>query len=375
MAKISVIYHHFPHYRAPVMRALASSQKHDYHFYGSLNDFDGIKAFHGDDRVKINPIFFKKNSFGVMDISSFDEAVSKEYDATIIIGHLKMPGTWSALTQAKSNGLKTALWAHGWLRKENYFKGKLRNYYFNKADCVLTYGERAIKIAKDSGFPSEKINVIWNSLDWDKQSNIYNSLNNTPIRDLRKDIDMPLDKPILLTISRITEICHYDWLIKAVANIREKGQLLPEIWMIGQGPVLEELRSLAQDLKVPLHLKGAIYDEGIIAKHIMAANLVVSPGKLGLTAMHALAYGTPAITHSNFDLQMPEVESIIEGKSGALFHYADIQDLVNVISKSLESYSDKVKVRENCRAALIGRFTPQDQCYLIDAAMDRILNG
>lgn len=357
------------------MRALASSKKHDYHFYGSLNDFDGIKAFQGDDQVKINPIFFKKNSFGAMDISSFEEAVSKEYDATIIIGHLKMPGTWKALNQAKSNGLKTALWAHGWLRRENYFKGKLRNYYFNKADCVLTYGERAIKIAKDSGFPSEKIKVIWNSLDWEKQSTIYKNIKEIPIQTLRKNINMPLDKPILLTISRVTEICHYDWLIKAVANIRQKGGLLPEVWMIGKGPALEELKSLAHSLEVPLHSMGAIYDEEIIARHIMAANLVISPGKLGLTAMHALAYGTPAITHSNLDLQMPEIESIIEGKSGSLFKYNDINDLANVISKSLESYSNKFEVRENCRAALIGRFTPQDQCYLIDAAMDEVLNG
>jgi len=374
MAKISIIYHHFPHYRAPVMRALASSKKHDYHFYGSLNDFDGIKTFQGDDQVKINPIFFKKNSFGTMDISSFEEAISKEYDATIIIGHLKMPGTWKALNQAKRNGLKTALWAHGWLRRENYFKGKLRNYYFNKADCVLTYGARAINIAKDSGFPSEKIKVIWNSLDWEKQSTIYNNIKEIPLQTLRKNINMPLDKPILLTISRVTEICYYDWLIKAVANIRQKGGILPEVWMIGEGPALEELKSLARSLEVPLHSMGAIYDEEIIARHIMAANLVISPGKLGLTAMHALAYGTPAITHSNLDLQMPEIESIIEGKSGSLFKYDDIQDLANVIQKSLEFYSN-ADVRQNCRAALIGRFTPQDQCYLIDAAMDEVLNG
>ncbi len=103
--KISILYHHFPHYRAPVMRALAQSQRHEYHFFGGLEDHEGIRAFRGDDLVRINPIAFVQDGRkGRIDIRNFDRAVSKEFDAAIILGNMRMPGVWKAAGMARRNG-------------------------------------------------------------------------------------------------------------------------------------------------------------------------------------------------------------------------------------------------------------------------------
>ncbi len=377
MRKISIIYHHFPHYRAPVMRELRKSKKYDYHFFGSIDDYQGIKAFKGDDIVTIRPIRFIHQDSGKIDIEDFEEAVSKEFDGTIIIGNPNMRGTWRAQKLAQKNGLVTAYWAHGWLKKEGFIKSKIRNYYYNQADKVLTYGARAKEIAASTGFNVEKIQVIWNSLDYESQTNLFEKYKNLPRVELRKIINMPLDKHILLTISRVTELCHYEWLIKAIAylnsnNINDKSY---EIWMIGDGPALNTLIQLANQLNVVLHVKGAMYDEEEIAKHIMAANMVVSPGKIGLTAMHSLAYGTPVVTHNNFDLQMPEVEALTEKESGMFFEYGNIVDLANKLTYLSSNITNYQITRELCRKSLIGRFTPEDQAKLIDEAMDDILNG
>ncbi len=64
-------------------------------------------------------------------------------------------------------------------------------------------------------------------------------------------------------------------------------------------------------------LYGACYDEEIIGELIFNAQLCVSPGNVGLTAMHSLVYGTPVITHNNFSNQSPEFEAIIDGKTGS----------------------------------------------------------
>lgn len=130
------------------MRALAQSERHEYHFFGGLEDFQGIKAFRGDSVVPINPItFVRDDATGKTDIADFDEAVGPSFDATIVLGNINMKGAWRAVKQARRNGLKTAYWAHGWLRKEPWIKGKVRNYFFSRADRVLTYGERAKTIA------------------------------------------------------------------------------------------------------------------------------------------------------------------------------------------------------------------------------------
>lgn len=376
MARISVIYHHFPHYRAPVMRALARSVRHSYRFFGSVDDYQGISAFRGDREVRIEAIeFVRRRGDLSLDIAGFERAVSREFDATIIIGNPNMRGTWAALTQARRNGLAVAYWAHGWLRPEPWYKARLRNFYFGRADVVLTYGARAIELARRSGFPAERIRPIWNSLDWEAQSALFKALEYVPVDELRREIGMPAGVPVIATISRVTELCRYEWLVEAVARLRADRAIPAEIWMIGEGPALPALRERAASLGVPLHLQGALYDEEQIARHIMAADLVASPGKVGLTAMHALAYGTPVVTHADLDRQMPEVEAIMEGQSGALFRFGDVDDLAAAIERLLDGRSDVAARRAACRAALAGRFTPQDQARIIDDAMTEITDG
>jgi glycosyltransferase involved in cell wall biosynthesis len=375
MARISIIYHHFPHYRAPVLRALAQSNRHEYRFFAGKDDFQGIKAFRGDNVVTVEPITFRfSESRGTTDIADFDQAVSPPFDATIILGNPNMMGAWLAVWRARRNGLKTAFWAHGWTRKEGYLKSKIRNFFFSRADHVLSYGTRAIKLAARTGFDPTKISVIWNSLDWDAQSALFRQYSGVASDALRTNIGMPRGVPMIGTISRVTAICHYEWLIDAVAGLRQNGTMA-EVWMIGDGPVLEKLAAQAKEKGVPLHTLGAIYDEASLAQHIMAVDCIASPGKVGLTAMHALAYGTPVVSHSDFDRQMPEVEAILEGKSGAFFEYGSVLGLQTALAQVFAYQGDLDARRSDCRASLEGRFTPQDQVRLIDDAMDRLING
>lgn len=374
MALISVIYHHFPHYRAPVLRALARSTRHKYRFFGARSDYDGIKAFTGDENVTIEEIEFLRDSGRKIDIAGFEPAVSPPFDATIVIGNINMKGSWQAVSQARRNGLATAYWAHGWLRREAWYKAKLRNFYFSRADRVLTYGSRAVEIARASGFPEDRMRVIWNSLDWDEQSRHFRENASVDQAALRHGIGMPAGVPVIMTISRVTQLCRYDWLIDAVAHLRRERDIPAEIWMVGDGPELAALTAQAKAAGVPLHLKGALYDEADVARHVMAADVIASPGKIGLTAMHALAYGTPAVTHSDFDRQMPEVEALVDGVSGAFFDYGDTMGLARALERVLADQRGLDERRLACRACLEGRFTPDDQARLIDDAMTEIVN-
>ncbi|HWU03894.1 MAG TPA: glycosyltransferase, partial [Novosphingobium sp.] len=209
-------------------------------------------------------------------------------------------------------------------------------------------------------------------LDWETQSRHYDTLKEQPLPELRASLGLPANAAILLTISRVTDLCRYDWLIEAAGAINTQGRPLT-IVMIGDGPALPALKAQAEQLGVDLRCTGALYDEAVIAAHVMASDVVVSPGKVGLTAMHALAYGTPIVSHSDLDRQMPEIEAVIEGQSGALFPFGSVSGLAEAISSVLASSSSPARRREACRAALIGRFTPQDQRRLIDDAVDRML--
>lgn len=373
MAKISILYHHFPHYRAPVMRALVQSGKHDYEFFGGLVPFAGIDPFNGDDIVSITPITFTGDK-GRMAITNFDEAISSKFDAVIIIGNPNIRGVIRAGLRSRFKKLKLAFWAHGWLKTESWWKAKLRNLFFNISNHVLVYGNRAKLIAEKSGFSPEKISVIYNSLNWTVQSEEFDKLRKKSIPELKSSLGIMNDHIVFTTISRVTEHCQYNLLLDAVSSMQADGFKI-DILMIGDGPCLPALKEHAQKDSISLHAIGAVYDEKILAQYIMVSNAVVSPGKVGLTAMHSLAYGTPVVTHNNLDLQMPEVEAITEGVSGVFFEQNSSASLQEALIRVTADTRNLQVRRDDCRAALEGRYTPEAQVRLIDLAIDRMLDG
>lgn len=375
MSRVYIVYHHFPHYRAPVMRALAQSQENSYSFFGAKEDIDGIKCFRGDDLVEIHSIGLRLRGTGKMSLLSYGNIFDGGPDVIIIIGNPNIRQTWWIAIRARLKGIKVAFWTHGWLRPEPFLKARLRNIYFALANRVLVYGSRAVGLAQQSGFSADRIDVIWNSLDWELQSEKFHARSEIPVSYFRRALGLPQDALVVTTISRITQICRYDLLVEAAAILQKRRSKPIVIDMVGSGPALDSIKARAAELDVMLICSGAIYDEDVIADHLMASDVVVSPGKVGLTAMHALAYGVPTVTHNDLDRQMPEVEAIVEGQSGAFFEYGSVEGLADAI-ESLERQSLSIKARRaRCRNVLEGRFTPNAQRAAIDCAIGRIING
>ena len=99
---------------------------------------------------------------------------------------------------------------------------------------------------------------------------------------------------------------------------------------------------------------------------IYNADLCVSPGNIGLTAMHALVFGTPATTHDDFPHQMPEFEAIREGVTGTFFKYNDVESLANSISRWFaENGNKREEVRRACMKEIDENWTPQFQLSVL----------
>lgn len=81
---------------------------------------------------------------------------------------------------------------------------------------------------------------------------------------------------------------------------------------------------------------GSCYDEQTNAELIYNADMCVAPGNVGLTAIHAMTFGCPVITHSDFKWQMPEFEAIHPGKTGdfssvIMFQHWPIQSAIGLL--------------------------------------------
>ncbi|MDD2525552.1 MAG: glycosyltransferase family 1 protein, partial [Bacteroidales bacterium] len=116
----------------------------------------------------------------------------------------------------------------------------------------------------------------------------------------------------------------------------------------------------------------AIYDEEIIACYLKNATLCVSPGNVGLTAIHALSYGLPVVTNDNFVTQMPEYEAIEQGLSGDFFHENDTDSLVAIIEKWLyENRWSREEIRTNCYRRIDEHYNCEEQIRVFKKVLNR----
>lgn len=147
------------------------------------------------------------------------------------------------------------------------------------------------------------------------------------------------------------------------------------ILLVGDGPERATLEILAAKLDVSVHFYGACYDEATLASLIYYSDVTVSRGKIGLTVIHSLTYGTPAITHGDLDQQMPEVEAITDGFNGKLFIKDDVHDLVRCMTEWFSARYDRETVRSQCQQVVAKNWNPARQRELIDKGVTSLLNA
>lgn len=361
-----------PHYRLALFQILDQSEKLDITFYTCGHDVDGISHLpRGSVRRQVDSVFYCWKGFywqkGIISL-----AYSGDYDALILMGNPNYASTWLAALIARLRGVPVLFWTHGWLKREGKLKAFTRNLFYRIADHLLVYSNRGKQLGVESGYSAERLTVIYNSLDINRANEIVSRINSGDI-DLRpQDLFRYKSRPLVICTARLTPLCRFDLLLRASSLLDGRGYPI-NILLVGDGPSRSMLEDLAEELGVEVHFAGAVYDEELIGPWIYHSDITVSPGKIGLTAIHSLMYGTAAITHGDLDLQMPEVEAIIDGETGALFKRDDYLDLANKIEQWLSDDRDRESIRTACRRTVSETWSPWSQAELLVNAVCKLV--
>ena len=326
--------------------------------------------YFGDSRPgKIKPIPYEefehfKGEFHNVSFGSFYwqkgalKLLKSDYTDLITPGDTYCLSTKVMLFLAKMYKKNIYLWTHGAYGDEKGFKKWMCIRSKAKAKGVFLYGEYAKNILVKWGVPEAKLHVIYNSLSYDEQLPLRNSI--TPSDFYQKHFDN--NYPNIVFIGRLTTVKKLDQILKAVALLKEQGQLF-NVTFIGDGTERSKLESLTKELGLEksVWFYGACYDEKQIAEFLYNADLCVSPGNVGLTAMHAMTFGCPVISHDNFPMQMPEFEAIEQGKTGAFFKENDVDGLAEAINNWINTCNDRESVRKACYKVIDEKYNPHVQ--------------
>lgn len=264
-------------------------------------------------------------------------------------------------------GKKVYGWGHGF--KEHFKRFRiLEKLYLSSIDAFFTYGEYGKKKMQELGWKEEKISVIYNSLNEGTvpddnislKSNIYQEHFGNAF-------------PTLIFIGRLIPSKRIDWLLDTIADLREKGLDL-NLMVIGNGSEYNHLTRYVEELELTdrVWFFGECYDEDELKGLLFNADLCVSPGEVGLTALHTMTYGVPVISHNNFYKQGPEYELIIPDKTGLLYEYENYNDLTAKIYCWFIRKYDRDKVRNDCYRLINEKWNSNYQIQLLCNKIEQV---
>lgn len=292
---------------------------------------------------------------------------TRGYDVIINGSNAVCLSAWALLIAARLRGQRVVHWDHGYYGREGRVKRLLKRVYFGLADASMVYNDYSRRLMVEDGLDGRKISVLGNSLDYDQDV----ALRKEALCPTFYSTYFPVQAPVIIFTGRLTSVKRLDMLLDAIHCLKQRGTTT-HLFIIGDGDMRHELAQQAERLGLgaDVHFYGACYDEQIIARAIYNADLCVSPGNVGLTAIHAMSFGCPVITHDNLPMQMPEFEAIIKGVTGDFFRHNDVQSLADAIDNWLKQKSQcRQKVRDACYAEIDRKWNPYAQFKVIEAAV------
>ncbi len=350
------------HYRTAIYKLMSKELGCEFCFGDKWEDIKKIDYSKlGGKVTELHNVFFPHGYWqkGMM------RMLKEDYDTYIINGEPRCVSSWLFLLTRKLfyRRKRVYFWAHGMLGKESGLKKAIARFRYRLVDGAFIYNERSCRIMAENGIPAEKLHPIYNSLDYDTQLPLRQSISPSTIY---KD-HFGNENPVMIFIGRLTAVKKLDMVVEAVSLLKGKGEKVNLVF-VGNGTERKKLEQQVERLGVQeqVWFYGACYDEHTNAELVYNADLCVSPGNIGLTAIHVMMFGCPAITNDDFNHQMPEFEAIHEGSTGAFFKDGDVNSLAECIGRWFaEHVSDRENVRKACYNEIDVKWNPHVQIEIL----------
>lgn len=345
MPRIVVFQPALPAYRVDFFKRLSERYGDDFHLYYSHGSIGGaiepssssyewascLGSIHSiKGKVEWQP--------GVLDIDI------RKGDLVVICGAPRCLTNLLLLLKAKVKGAKTIWWGHFRSATTTQLRFYLRSLLFRFNDALLFYTDREV--------------LSYRAIE-NKEGPVVAALNNgidvEPIKKLRKNYDPVERGKNLLFIGRLTHKSNFDLILRAMVFPEMSGFVLH---VVGGGGDIDRYKDFSRvsGLEERIIWHGELVSETDIAIVANQCAVFVYPGAVGLSLIHAMAYGLPAIVHNNSIKHMPEIYAFQQGKNGYAFSEDSPGSLVKAIDFLLTDRSVLESMSSFSRAAADNEF-------------------
>jgi glycosyltransferase involved in cell wall biosynthesis len=247
----------------------------------------------------------------------------------------------------------------------------------NYADKIITVSYAMRDELISLGFPSEKIEVVWNGVDPNKYSP-----ENVPyekIKEIREKYGIANNEKMIIFIGRLTGVKGVDKLILSMPYVLSEFPNV-KLVIIGKGEMEGELIKLAERLglknNIVFNFKMLSEDERIA--HYAACDLAVFPSlyePFGIVALEAMSMKKPVVVGARGVSGMREsVVSAGPDQTGYHINPYDPQDIAMAIKMILRDENHMKKLGENGRKRVLSEFTWEKISKRVASIYQEVIN-
>lgn len=367
--RVIFLSHYFVGYREPVLKALMSSKVLDVFFCAdkvsnsSIPLLSSSSPIYGSRFYEVRNFWFKNRFLWQSNVFKVLRKVGPR--SVVVVGDPNFITVWLLLIYGRIFRVRVFLWTHGFIDRGGRTKILIKLIMYRLSAGLFLYGENSRQELLECGLSKNKTHVIYNSLDYSRQLEQRKQLVDISRDCLLDNKVFANDGFTLIFVGRLTSQKKLQMCIEALFHIKNLGITVNMIF-VGDGDLRARLNAHSQELKVEdqVHFVGACHEEATLARYMMFSDACVAPGEIGLTAMHAMAYGVPCITHDDPKRQMPEYEAIVPGRTGELFCEGSVSSLAFTILKLRKN--TKAHYSKNCIDVIERSYNVDYQVGLIE---------
>ena len=207
-------------------------------------------------------------------------------------------------------------------------------------------------IAQSYSIPSEMLDVIYNGTYLPQYRNHDIQKNRISVR---KEIGLPFNSRIVLTVARLSPLKGFYDLLHAIPYIFEKH---PDVYFMWAGDDWDICKSECENLCEEYGIQDRLYLLGYrsdVSRLLFAADLFILPTHgegCSNSLLEAMAHGTPIVASDASS--MPEI--IKDNVHGRLFRSGDSCNLLSVLSWALEHSEEMKAMGRMARSRVKNRF-------------------
>lgn len=245
-------------------------------------------------------------------------------DTVVVPGAPRGLSNLLLLLKARLAGARTLWWGQYWSSTSHPLRFAIRLMLMRLADALIFYTDDEVEAYRVGPGRNERRPVFA----------LNNGIDVEPVAARRAPYVPAEREGAVLFLGRLTDKAEVGLLIEALADPALADLV---VHIVGDGEMREALQRQARDLGVDarIHWHGGTVDEDRIAEVANRCRLFVYPGAVGLSLIHAMAYGLPAVVHNDRRRHMPEIAAFRDGVTGRSFVREDVPDLARCLASLL----------------------------------------